>query len=111
VCEKCGHSVPRNAQRCTYCGQPFNGIKCPRCEFQGDAGLFSQGCPACGFAGDIDGISTKNNPGQHNKKPESDFGKKKKNKKMLPLFIYRIAGIIVFLLIVTIVILFVRYYL
>lgn len=48
-CEKCGAEVKRTASNCPSCGMPFSAVKCPRCSFVGEAGLFEDGCPSCGY--------------------------------------------------------------
>jgi uncharacterized membrane protein YvbJ len=102
VCEKCGNAVRRNAVRCDFCGQVFNGIKCPQCGFSGEADLFSDGCPACGFTGSFGAENGKKTC--ESEKPKRVYTLTKKEKKMLPLFIYRILGIIAFILIVVFII-------
>jgi hypothetical protein len=73
--------------------------------------MFRDGCPVCGFAGDIEGADNRNRVGPYDGKKYSDIFRKRKGKQMLPLFIYRIAGIVVFILIVALVVLFFRFYL
>jgi uncharacterized membrane protein YvbJ len=108
VCEKCGNAVRRNATVCDFCGQVFSGIKCPRCGFSGDADLFSDGCPVCGFTGSFGAEKADKN--REPKKTKLSYVTPKKEKKMLPLFIYRILGIIAFILIVILVIFIIIHY-
>jgi predicted RNA-binding Zn-ribbon protein involved in translation (DUF1610 family) len=49
-CENCGEEVPLRAKSCPRCGRYFASVRCPNCGFTGEEGLFSQGCPACGYA-------------------------------------------------------------
>jgi predicted amidophosphoribosyltransferase len=48
-CENCGAEVKRNSKACPNCGRPFANILCPACGFAGEAGLFADGCPVCGY--------------------------------------------------------------
>jgi len=48
-CENCGAEVPRGAKRCASCGRHFASVLCPKCGFSGAEGLFSSGCPVCGY--------------------------------------------------------------
>jgi len=48
-CDNCGTEVKRNAVRCTKCGRYFAFVRCPQCGFTGEEGLFSKGCPVCGY--------------------------------------------------------------
>jgi len=54
-CDNCGREVKAGAARCSGCGRFFSAVKCPRCAFQGDATLFANGCPACGYLFDSEG--------------------------------------------------------
>lgn len=49
-CEFCGSLVRLGDRICPHCGSFFNQVRCPACQFQGEAHLFRQGCPVCGFA-------------------------------------------------------------
>jgi hypothetical protein len=49
-CENCGAEVPRSAKNCPRCGKYFASVKCPGCGFVGEAGLFKEGCPVCGYS-------------------------------------------------------------
>lgn len=48
-CEHCGAEVGRNAKVCPACGRFFSSVKCPRCGYSGEPGLFRRGCPVCGY--------------------------------------------------------------
>lgn len=48
-CEKCGAEVKRTASHCPSCGMSFSAVKCPQCSFVGEAALFEDGCPSCGY--------------------------------------------------------------
>jgi predicted RNA-binding Zn-ribbon protein involved in translation (DUF1610 family) len=50
-CENCGAEVRHNTKICPKCGRFFSAVRCPKCAFTGDAALFRQGCPSCGYAG------------------------------------------------------------
>jgi uncharacterized membrane protein YvbJ len=109
VCEKCGHAVPRDAKRCVYCGQVFNGVKCPACGFRGEPALFEEGCPGCGFTGDVSGSVHARGRRPWKKKAFGERSAKKK-KRMLPIAIYRIAGIISLLILIALIIVILRFY-
>lgn len=49
-CDNCGEKVNKDEFRCPRCGRYFRSVKCPACGFSGSAGLFTDGCPACGYA-------------------------------------------------------------
>jgi hypothetical protein len=49
-CEFCGAEVPKNAKSCPQCGRYFASVLCPSCGFAGDPGLFTGGCPVCGYS-------------------------------------------------------------
>lgn len=48
-CEKCGTAVSRDAGKCPNCGRYFTSVRCPSCGFTGQADLFAEGCPLCGY--------------------------------------------------------------
>lgn len=48
-CESCGEKVKASSGACPRCGVRFQAVKCPRCDFSGEAGLFRKGCPSCGY--------------------------------------------------------------
>lgn len=48
-CEACGARVDKWDIRCPHCGKQFDSIKCPQCNYSGNAQEFSNGCPSCGF--------------------------------------------------------------
>lgn len=50
-CENCGTEVKHNAKICSKCGRFFSAVRCPCCAYMGEAALFRQGCPNCGYAG------------------------------------------------------------
>lgn len=52
-CENCGAEVRHNTKVCPKCGRFFSAVRCPKCAFTGDASLFRQGCPSCGYAGSL----------------------------------------------------------
>lgn len=49
-CESCGEEVRQNAKLCPHCGRFFASVKCPSCGYSGDARVFKEGCPVCGYA-------------------------------------------------------------
>jgi predicted RNA-binding Zn-ribbon protein involved in translation (DUF1610 family) len=49
-CENCGAEVERNTAACPRCGRFFASVRCPSCGFTGAEGLFSGGCPVCGYS-------------------------------------------------------------
>ena len=49
-CEFCGEQVRASDKVCSHCGSFFTKVRCPACSFEGDAKLFQQGCPACGYS-------------------------------------------------------------
>lgn len=50
-CENCGSEVPEKAKFCKKCGKFFASVRCPKCGETGSSSAFSNGCPACGYAG------------------------------------------------------------
>jgi hypothetical protein len=52
-CDKCGYEVSQDATSCPGCGRSFSSVKCPMCEFVGEASLFTNGCPVCGYSSEI----------------------------------------------------------
>jgi predicted RNA-binding Zn-ribbon protein involved in translation (DUF1610 family) len=76
-CENCGAEVPRNAKSCPRCGRFFASIKCPSCGFTGEAGLFSGGCPVCGYSA----------PSRKNGEPPAETSVKKET-GVLPVWVY-----------------------
>jgi uncharacterized membrane protein YvbJ len=49
-CEHCGAEVRQHAKFCKKCGRFFSSVRCPMCGKSGEAPLFSNGCPFCGYA-------------------------------------------------------------
>jgi len=49
-CEHCGLEVRKDARLCPRCGRFFSSVKCPRCDYTGQAEDFEAGCPVCGYA-------------------------------------------------------------
>jgi predicted RNA-binding Zn-ribbon protein involved in translation (DUF1610 family) len=49
-CENCGAEVGRNEKACPRCGKFFASVRCPSCGFTGAEGLFTKGCPLCGYS-------------------------------------------------------------
>lgn len=47
-CERCNTEVPADAEDCPECGRTFSSVRCPICDFIGQAIAFKGGCPACG---------------------------------------------------------------
>jgi uncharacterized membrane protein YvbJ len=111
ICEKCGRPVPARSKRCAHCGKIFDGVKCPRCGFTGDQELFESGCPICGYSGES---ALNRNISKQKKEPGSgdafSFHRNKREKKMLSLFVYRVIGIVVLILIVVFIIVLFRNY-
>jgi predicted RNA-binding Zn-ribbon protein involved in translation (DUF1610 family) len=62
-CGNCGTEVSAKAERCPKCGKFFRAVTCPRCGFEGDAGAFLRGCPACGYAVDVAKLRGRRTPG------------------------------------------------
>jgi uncharacterized membrane protein YvbJ len=61
-CDKCGYEVSQDATSCPGCGRSFSSVKCPMCNFVGEAALFTNGCPVCGYsAGDAKSATAQNN--------------------------------------------------
>ncbi|MDR2522045.1 MAG: hypothetical protein LBC72_05805 [Spirochaetaceae bacterium] len=89
-CDNCHTCVPQNASRCPKCGRFFASIRCPKCGFLGDAGLFSKGCPRCGYSS--------------GKKPATNAGRPPKTARISPLlavctgFFILICSILLFVL-------------
>lgn len=50
-CDNCGRHVPLEHESCPHCGKRFTAVLCPVCRFEGDAALFTNGCPKCGYQG------------------------------------------------------------
>jgi hypothetical protein len=50
-CDNCGRHVPLEHDSCPHCGRRFVAVVCPVCSFEGDASLFGNGCPQCGYRG------------------------------------------------------------
>lgn len=59
-CEKCGSKVKQNEKACPNCGRFFASVKCPSCNYIGNSGEFSVGCPQCGYAMGKEKVHTKN---------------------------------------------------
>ena len=111
-CESCGNSVSLKAESCPSCGRRFDAVKCPECGFSGKPGLFSDGCPSCGYLSSLTSISGKPGPGivevdlgvnpegiHAGRKPSS-----RESKRALPAWAYTaitigLIGFLVFLLI------------
>lgn len=58
-CDKCGYEVGQDTKSCPGCGRSFSSVKCPSCGFVGEATLFTEGCPVCGFFSQPFSSSTK----------------------------------------------------
>ena len=61
-CEHCGAEVLRSARRCVSCGRMFSSVLCPKCGFSGAEGLFSAGCPVCGYSAPSRGAGVEPRP-------------------------------------------------
>ena len=48
-CESCGAEVRHSERVCPSCGKTFTAVRCPRCGFEGGAKQFARGCPGCGY--------------------------------------------------------------
>ena len=84
-CENCGAEVNRNTKSCPRCGRYFASVRCPACGFTGAEGLFSGGCPVCGYSSPGSG-----NEGKSARREEYS-GKKKPSLRpagSLPLWVY-----------------------
>ena len=53
-CENCRREVRPTAKVCPHCGRFFEAVRCPACNFIGEASDFLHGCPNCGYAGGND---------------------------------------------------------
>lgn len=53
-CDHCGAEVGLDEKRCPSCGRSFASVRCPKCDFTGDEGLFRNGCPHCGYSAKFD---------------------------------------------------------
>lgn len=49
ICEACGASVRPGIPVCPECYGLFSGIKCPKCNMEGNDKTFRNGCPHCGY--------------------------------------------------------------
>lgn len=49
-CENCAAEVKPNARVCPACGRFFSAVRCPQCQYTGEANAFVYGCPNCGYA-------------------------------------------------------------
>ncbi|MDR0410671.1 MAG: hypothetical protein LBH75_01690 [Treponema sp.] len=49
-CDRCGYKVSQDATNCPGCGRSFSSVKCPVCNFVGEASHFTNGCPVCGYS-------------------------------------------------------------
>lgn len=54
-CESCGKQVRSRDKICPHCGRFFTKVRCPACNLVGDAELFLNGCPSCGYLGKAQG--------------------------------------------------------
>jgi hypothetical protein len=48
-CENCRKEVSANDNICPACGRFFTDVRCPRCNYSGEADEFGMGCPKCGY--------------------------------------------------------------
>ena len=66
LCENCGVEVKPNARICKSCGRFFSAVRCPRCLYTDEAGVFVYGCPKCGYAGSGEalGVGSAADPGE-----------------------------------------------
>ncbi len=97
-CEYCDTEVPEEAKFCPKCGKFFASVRCPACGFTGEHSLFTNGCPACGYAmsGPIpekkeikQGVKEKNKSLKKHKNSVSPVEKKKRQgDDSLPSWIY-----------------------
>lgn len=69
-CESCGSEVAQNAKFCSTCGKFFTFVRCPSCQFTGDAKKFTNGCPKCGYAFKANSYSSASS---YDKKKKSSF--------------------------------------
>ena len=90
-CESCNAEVPLDAKICPKCGKNFASVRCPFCDFIGEAEEFRGGCPTCGHVlTGIPGSDSSPSP-KKKKKPRSNFRKEKKPPGAtgsLPLWVY-----------------------
>jgi hypothetical protein len=78
-------------------------VVCPRCLYTGEPGEFLSGCPGCGYLSSSS--PGRKWPGEKQKGKGTGFylSKKKKRKIELPLWVYKIVGIVVFLVLLFII--------
>ena len=70
-CDNCGRHVPLEHDTCPHCGRRFTAVVCPVCNFEGDASLFGNGCPSCGYRGTANrsGAAAETQPRKRRKPP------------------------------------------
>ena len=107
-CENCGNSVSLRADSCPCCGLRFDAVKCPECGFSGKAGLFSDGCPSCGYLSSLTSISSEAIAGIEGVNPAAAMGegrrKPSEDRRGMPPWAYTVItvtliGILIFLLV------------
>jgi predicted amidophosphoribosyltransferase len=96
LCEECGKPVSFDAEICPWCHRKFSAVRCPRCGLVDQPVRFLDGCPSCGY------LKTRE-PGK-----ARIVRRKKKKKYAVPIIVYRIAGLFIFILIVVLIFLYVR---
>jgi hypothetical protein len=91
-CDKCGVEVPQDAKTCPGCGRSFSSVRCPACDFVGEAALFATGCPACGYsAGSADQTKTASGGGARAVEAAPRSERQWRQHASLPLWIYVVA--------------------
>ncbi len=58
ICDYCGSRVNIDDTECENCGSGFTDVRCPRCNFVGNAKRFSDGCPQCHLTSVITSVKT-----------------------------------------------------
>ena len=94
LCESCRNVVSYKAHRCPHCGRYFSAVVCPNCKFTAKPKDFLDGCPRCGY---LSKELEKNDQG-------FILSKDKKPSFELPIWFYKVAGIVIAIILVSIII-------
>jgi hypothetical protein len=88
-CENCGKEVSPGASTCPWCGRVFTAVRCPECGFEGKTSDFRTGCPSCGFNQPVPAAASAAAPPP-----------RLRRRSLLSARFYRIAGVILLVLLV-----------